>query len=1452
MSDTTEEQTCRICRSGAEEDAPLFHPCKCSGSIQYVHSDCLVEWLHHSKKKHCELCGHAFAFHKRYSPSMPSKLPTRLYVKQALRSILTFVRTTSRALLVALAWLAFLPLANIYTWRAYFWLGDAIAWCFVGGEAAPWRVLLEAPPARQAVVRRNITNATTISPAALKELADQFTANITELRLELANVTRAYGTSVVAPRFTMAALAKSFFDGVRAHIKASKPHFAAMMRVLARDTFEGQLLTCVVVVIFVAVFLFREWVMQHTPAQPIEELADVAAPAQAPIAGAPDEHRARQELLRQLRLAEGMVERVPPPRGPIRGAIDGAAQNEAVGQPEVGADGMPTAEALERRRAQAVAMALAARARGNDAHQRAGNGGEEAARQPESPIDDGRHSASSSSPGPTSHSSPEDTGDPADDLLRARALRLRRFMPTSEGAQAQPSTSAEPAEDRSVTSTPKDSFEAGVASLDETRGARAAPTRARPDTRSDEWQVSSASSTSARSAFPEDADVVSSGNEDLPNKGKGRASLDDVSSPSANLISNHNDGSQPSFPVDASESDVFHDGNSTDSSSKAADVGDSLACSAASTHRASISEDSARVAQHDAPEDAAPQEQVPDLGAAAPLANANAGVDAGLGLGAALNVDVWEDVEDNDADGIPLDEDLEGIMEAIGMRGPLATLAGNVAMMLVLCSFVLMIFVGVPFVVGRTTALGVNLVHMIAYPIHLVRKITDPLFDFIIARATRHLASVAQEKPTARTTSEIGDWISEVASRASHLTRRAPAAILQSQNLPLRFSMPAKVKQSMEKVGQLVGDVLPFRADSAIESVLFTITAAVIRIYTRLQAKTQGDSLSDRLFCVLVGWLHWLGLITLQSYIDSAAFSRFNAKWLKRHLDQQLLLLKVILFTVIEVVCFPLGCGVLLDLCTMPLWEGVTMVTRWRHFQSAPFSIGFTTWVAGTLWMYVFAQFISTTRSMLRPGVMCWIRNGDDPAFQPIREIIERRSFLQLKKIGISACLYATVLSSTVGCAVYFTRYCLRGFLPLMWRPHEAISPLPFDLLALLFLLKPVVKACKPEAIFKTYAKKWWTATSTYYGLGQYLVGAQEDAEPIADGVWARVPDSDTMVPGPLLIWTDAEGEPLTEAGRAARDAQARAAEPMTVKPKYLKLKLPTRFRYRLISVLSTLWITICVCIVISLTLPLHAGRAVVSRTGLAPLHDFYTYSLGLALCTMATILGSKIARCARRRRAGTFRWRPFLSRASTIAQRAASRLWIIVAFGIITPTLLGLVIDIYIGSTLRMHKLSEHSLAYAWATGLLQQRIAVFGLRCVLLLHQRQGEATPGFRSLVRDFLTSVDTLQASGVRRPRPRHATIHVFLPVIASLTSFIVVPILVVVTLTNVLGVVGSEAQMLRIANIGLMTGLSLSFSARYTDGIIDSWTTILRDENFLLSTQLQDYKPESAPTAGVQA
>ena len=37
-----DEAVCRVCHGESEDDHMLFHPCKCSGSIKYVHQDCLM------------------------------------------------------------------------------------------------------------------------------------------------------------------------------------------------------------------------------------------------------------------------------------------------------------------------------------------------------------------------------------------------------------------------------------------------------------------------------------------------------------------------------------------------------------------------------------------------------------------------------------------------------------------------------------------------------------------------------------------------------------------------------------------------------------------------------------------------------------------------------------------------------------------------------------------------------------------------------------------------------------------------------------------------------------------------------------------------------------------------------------------------------------------------------------------------------------------------------------------------------------------------------------------------------------------------------------------------------------------------------------------------------------------------------------------------------------------
>jgi hypothetical protein len=53
---------CRVCRCEGTHDRPLFHPCICTGSIKFIHQECLVQWLRYSRKEYCELCNYRFSF----------------------------------------------------------------------------------------------------------------------------------------------------------------------------------------------------------------------------------------------------------------------------------------------------------------------------------------------------------------------------------------------------------------------------------------------------------------------------------------------------------------------------------------------------------------------------------------------------------------------------------------------------------------------------------------------------------------------------------------------------------------------------------------------------------------------------------------------------------------------------------------------------------------------------------------------------------------------------------------------------------------------------------------------------------------------------------------------------------------------------------------------------------------------------------------------------------------------------------------------------------------------------------------------------------------------------------------------------------------------------------------------------------------------------------------------
>ncbi|XP_012271649.1 E3 ubiquitin-protein ligase MARCH6 [Orussus abietinus] len=111
---------CRVCQAEGLSDRPLFHPCICTGSIKWIHQECLLQWMRYSRKEYCELCGYRFSFMPVYSPDMPRRLPLKDVVKGLLSSVLTAVKYWFHYTVVAIAWLGIVPLSACRTYRVLF------------------------------------------------------------------------------------------------------------------------------------------------------------------------------------------------------------------------------------------------------------------------------------------------------------------------------------------------------------------------------------------------------------------------------------------------------------------------------------------------------------------------------------------------------------------------------------------------------------------------------------------------------------------------------------------------------------------------------------------------------------------------------------------------------------------------------------------------------------------------------------------------------------------------------------------------------------------------------------------------------------------------------------------------------------------------------------------------------------------------------------------------------------------------------------------------------------------------------------------------------------------------------------------------------------------------------------------------------------------------------------
>lgn len=209
--------------------------------------------------------------------------------------------------------------------------------------------------------------------------------------------------------------------------------------------------------------------------------------------------------------------------------------------------------------------------------------------------------------------------------------------------------------------------------------------------------------------------------------------------------------------------------------------------------------------------------------------------------------------------------------------------------------------------------------------------------------------------------------------------------------------------------------------------------------------------------------------------------------------------LKVVVIITIELVAFPIFCGILIDLACLPLFPGASVTSRIMFAQRFTFTATFLHWFTGTLYMFHFAMFVSMCRDLVRAGTLYFIRDPNDPQFHPIREILERPTMHQLRKIGVSGVIYAMLILACFGVVVKIVDV-LGNVLPLQISTMEPVFEIPVDLLMSHIALPLTAHFIKPSTVIKGAWKWWFQTTARMLRLSSFLFGT-------------RVPDEEGAIP---------------------------------------------------------------------------------------------------------------------------------------------------------------------------------------------------------------------------------------------------------------------------------------------------------------------------------------------------
>ncbi|CAL3970747.1 unnamed protein product [Diplocarpon coronariae] len=1679
---TVDADTCRICRSEGTEMEPLFHPCKCSGSIKYVHQDCLMEWLSHSQKKHCELCKTAFRFTKLYSPNMPKTLPFPVLIRHIIIHSLQNIATWIRFCLVITVWLGCLPYTIRQVWRLLFWLSDG-NWppSYQLNAPASNNTTLSIRALEMARELQKLANLVGNGTSPVTPLQDNQTtsANLGSLADKLLGLlmpmSQTLNISATDP--LAAGFLKSLYFGfgtqgisvsegagantsieqysTNQSLVAPIPSLLSDVRFLRNltkhpyinqlviSTAEGYVITILVVVCFILVFLIREWVVQQQPGinmgagfnaefalpdrgrdqQPIHEpgpdigfdeddenaimqdrmheiarrpmvrahrrnnhldnvaeqprnaadvmenlgniaessasqhrpapLRDALSPAAEIQRVITEEPRMTEEFLAIWRRADNnpvevlrIIERenkgdqmrywvnamklltnpddqesdlgaslvpVPPPaattgavafveqafpasdhtvtenknmrRNGVQGSVRSGASSEDWEDIELlNSHGHEHSEltenySIDKGKGKAIDEEITELKLNKVFQEKSGEGSSKLKARfgPISGLDknvmlelgspwtDAGHGTDFNSSRPRAASD----GPRLRDTISPLANGSWTFsnLPTKEES----TSDTTPAVKWSRESRATDKGEL-LASSDQTIAGPIDAVFGASDQGTQAWKAAQDlrvqhAIEKAREAHKTTAQRLTQAPafDTLKSTSEDEGPIHIVGQDGVTRTYENWDQVFEANPVEESDSEI------------------ELATAEENQFQAETLLRQARrpmIAQPAQPrgffanvaeffwggvgEDRAQEEWgandehlVHDLAAEAPFVPVahRDGFEQDDGFDQpdpdVVEAAIAAGLDPNDPDAIDDAEDFEGIMELVGMRGPIISLLQNALFSALLVSLTVAAGIWMPYNIGRVSLLvaanpgpafklplryifgfaalmqdlALSLIGLVSYIVFWVSSMPFKLLSHatsksIVAKGlgigstALKISQDAANRILSGTTTSLADMLeSDIVpfSAASHESLISLRALVLDTSASIGnatlFIFTGDYNVTLNGTLEILQNIAKCSWEwiSALPEVLSRPDSWVISLNIGKRATPLDIDLSvwdgtDRFWAIFAGYtaLCLFGALYVKkgSPFSSGQVGREWEATIIDLLNQAGGVMKVILIISIEMLVFPLYCGLLLDAALLPLFEDTTILSRILFTLKSPLTSIFVHWFVGTCYMFHFALFVSMCRKIMRKGVLYFIRDPDDPTFHPVRDVLERNVATQLRKILFSALVYGGLVVICLGGVVWGLAYAFKGVLPIHWSSNEPVLEFPIDLLFYNFIMPLAVKFFKPsDGLHAMYS--WWFRRCarmlrlTWFMFDErrqdeegyrvrktwtdFLRGASTDSleriksedvkRPFAenpeltayfclDGRYVRAPASDQVrIPKGASTFLEVDGANHRLDGKKDLPNGTNSSGSDLYKQVYI----PPWFRTRIFLFVVSIWIFAALTGVSITIVPLVFGRQVFAK--IIPAHvrknDVYAFSIGIY------ILGSALYAILHAGSFISYIWHSLavdadtphnvLRRVQAIASRVGRVVWTFTAFLFLLPTLFSLTIEFYlivplhtyfaIGEPHIMH------LVQSWTLGLLYVKLTTR----VILWHEdsrpaqslraitRNGYFDPDARLATRSFILPV-----------------------------------------------------------------------------------------------------------------